>query len=462
MPRAYNDPMPTAGTWRGQGCPARGLCSRPGWWASCALLWFACAVLPVHAQPAAAGDRQGTRGEVPGATTPRAAVALDLTLTFGPEDPGYFNYTDYDESALRLALVSLGASYRLADWLEAVGEVQTANTSRARVSALYLRLRPWPRQALQMSAGRIPPVFGAFARTRYGGENPLISLPLAYQYLSTLRPDAVPESADALLAVRGRGWYVAYPSAGPPPGAGAPPADYEPGAAAPPPEPVGRPGVALVTASRWDTGVVVHAAGEALAITGGVTMGSLSDPRVDENNAGKQIVGRLEWRPNAALVVGLSGARGAFASRAAVQSASTTANGGWPQQALGVDADFSRGHLRVRGEVIASSWRIRTPRPPVLDDPLRAVAATLEARLRVGPRVDLACRGDWIGFSKIAGTLYEGRRTAWDADVARLEAGLSYRVSRRTRVKLVYQHDWRFATTRRTDGFPAAQLAIRF
>lgn len=458
MAAAYNGLMPTRGAWLRQGRVSRGSASRRGWKATCALTALLGSVAPALAQPATGARRSGEQNGAVAAATPRAAVGVDATLTFGPADPAFFNYTDYDENALRLALVSLGASYRLTHWLEAVAELQTANTSRARVSALFVRVTPWRRHPVHLAAGRIPPVFGAFARSRYGSDNPLISAPLAYQYLSTLTPHAVPSSADALLAVRGRGWYVTYPGDTAPPVDD--PSEYDPDSGAAPPT-AGHRGVALVTSSRWDTGIVARVEGAALTVTGGVTLGSLSDPRVDENNAGKQIVGRLTWRPHPALAVGVSAARGAFTSRAA-RGVAGPGTGGSPQQAAGVDVDFSRGHVRVRGEVIRSSWRIRTPLSPRLDDPLAAIAATLEARLRVSPRIDLAARGDWIGFSKIAGTLYGGRPTPWDADVARAEAGVSYRLSRHSRVKVAYQHNWRFAATRRTEGFPAVQLAIRF
>ena len=50
-----------------------------------------------------------------------------------------------------------------------------------------------------IQAGRIPPTFGAFGRHAYGTDNPVIGYPLAYQYLTSLRTDAVPETADDLL-----------------------------------------------------------------------------------------------------------------------------------------------------------------------------------------------------------------------------------------------------------------------
>ena len=48
--------------------------------------------------------------------------------------------------------------------------------------------------------GRIPPTFGAFSRRAYANGNPLIGYPLAYQYLTSLRPDAVPRQRRRVVA----------------------------------------------------------------------------------------------------------------------------------------------------------------------------------------------------------------------------------------------------------------------
>src|SRR5690606_18908187 len=71
--------------------------------------------------------------------------------------------------------------------------------------AAYVRLRPWKDRPFDIQAGRIPPVFGAAGRRIYAADNVLIGYPLAWQYLTVLRSDALPGHADALLAARGRG-----------------------------------------------------------------------------------------------------------------------------------------------------------------------------------------------------------------------------------------------------------------
>ena len=112
-------------------------------------------------------------------------------------------------------------------------EFRSEDVERVRTYALYVRVRPWKKVPFDIQAGRIPPVFGVFGRHSYGADNPLIGYPLAYQYLTSLRPDAIPATADDLLSMRARGWQASYPVG----------------------SQVPSPGVPLVTAYRWDTGV---------------------------------------------------------------------------------------------------------------------------------------------------------------------------------------------------------------
>ena len=121
----------------------------------------------------------------------------------------------------------------------------------------------------------MPPTFGAFTRRVYASENPLIGYPLAYQYLTSLRADALPLNANELLAMRGRGWLSSYSIGNPVPANGLP----------------------LASGFRWDTGVQVHAAGELVDATVSVTTGTLSNPLFRDDNSGRQIAARLSARP---------------------------------------------------------------------------------------------------------------------------------------------------------------------
>src|SRR4029453_11595983 len=92
-----------------------------------------------------------------------------------------------------------------------LAEVRGEDLEHPHVYALYARVRPWRNRSIDFQAGLIPPVFGAFARRRYGSDNPLVGYPLASQYLTSLRSDPVPSPVGDLIATRGSGWLVRYP-----------------------------------------------------------------------------------------------------------------------------------------------------------------------------------------------------------------------------------------------------------
>ena len=198
-------------------------------------------------------------------------LGAEFSATFAPDDPGFFNYTSYEFSALRNLRMGVSAEVRANDHLQVLGEVRLDQGRVLEAYGLFVRVRPWPARRFDIQAGRIPPTFGAMSRTSYGSSNILIGQPLAYQYLMSIRPDALPATNDDLLRMRGRGWLSNFP--------------------------VGNraeaPGLPMVNTSRWDTGVQVHGVTGTFEWTGAVTAGSLSDPRFRDNNTGRQYAGRL-------------------------------------------------------------------------------------------------------------------------------------------------------------------------
>src|SRR5687768_2301071 len=220
-------------------------------------------------------------------------IGTDVSVSLTPQDDtdgAWFNYTDYDHNTLRMFRVAVNADVRITDRVSMLTEIRSENGDAVKPYALYVRVRPWRNRPVDVQAGRIPPTFGAFARREYGAGNPLIGYPLAYQYLTPVRPDALPASTEDVLRMRARGWRPSYP--------------------------IGSlavaPGMPLITAFRWDTGVQVRVGPEPLNASMAITNGTTSDPRTRDNNGGKQIAGRVQWRPNAGLAVGGSAARGAY------------------------------------------------------------------------------------------------------------------------------------------------------
>jgi hypothetical protein len=406
--------------------------------------WRRLTALLIVVSGSAAGARAQGLPEGP-ITTARGTVTVGgaVTATVGSRDDiAFFNYTDYEHNALRMLRVSLSGMWRPAPQLAFLTEVRSEDAEHAIPYALYVRVRPWKRRAFDVQAGRIPPVFGAFVRRSYGADNPLIGYPLAYQYLTSIRSDAVPFTADDLLAMRARGWRASYPVGMTAPG----------------------PGVPLVSAYRWDTGVQARATGARAEAAIAVTSGTLANPRVDDDNRGKQVSGRVAWKPVVGLVLGASAARGQFLTTTLEDGlAALTTPQPHAQRALGLDAEYSRGYWIVRGEAIESRWNLPGLAAPWIDAPLWARAGFVETRYRITPRFFAAARADRLTFSKIQGQrLFAGVPTPWDAPVTRVEAGGGVYLQRNLTLRAVVQRNWRDAGRVKTRTFLSAQIAYWF
>jgi hypothetical protein len=391
---------------------------------------LACLLVVCPASPARA---QTLPSEPIALANGRVTVSGDISAAYACEpseshvcdaDNGFFNYTDYGHSTLRMFRVDVIAAVKAGPHFTVLGEIRSENLGTVRPYALYLRIRPWLNRDFDIQVGRVPPTFGAFARRTYANDNPLIGYPLAYQYLTTLRPDALPASADELLRKRSLGWLLRY-SVG---------------------EPSFDTGVPLVNAFRWDTGVQAHATVGIVSATAAVTTGTVSNPLFSDDNQGRQLAGRLELRPVAGLIVGTSGARGAFVGQAAARAAlGESGDAEFMQTAWGGDAEYSRDHYLLRVETIVSRWQMPiaafTPAGQVaVQSPLSALSVSLEGRYKVRPGLYVASRYDHLAFSDESGA---AGPLPWDAPVTRIEAGVGYSIQRNLLLKVSVQDNHR-------------------
>src|SRR5260370_35370117 len=98
----------------------------------------------------------------------------------------------------------------------------------------------------------------------------------------------------------------------------------------------------LVNAERWDVGVEVRIGSEPLELAAALTQGTLSHPRIQDDNDGKQVSARLAWRPMVGLAPGLSGARRPDGAREAPDARPPEARRPLPPPAAGVTAGHAR------------------------------------------------------------------------------------------------------------------------
>ena len=145
----------------------------------------------------------------------RVVLGADLSVSMSTEtdkaaDPthaGWFNYTDYEHSTMRMARIGVTADVRLADRMSFLTELRSENGDAPRPYALFVRVKLFKSRAVDIQAGRIPPTFGAFARRNYSSDTPLIGYPLAYLY--TLAPPKL-QRVMILLIVLPMSWLALY------------------------------------------------------------------------------------------------------------------------------------------------------------------------------------------------------------------------------------------------------------
>ena len=388
----------------------------------------------------AAAAAQGVPSEPVSVMGGRLVFSGEAALTFGtPDHESYFNYTDYERNALRNLRLSLAGIWQPSDRLAFVGEFRSEDFESAGAYAAYVRLRPWRDRSFDIQAGRIPPVFGAYGRRSYNSDRTLIGYPLGYQYLTSLRTDAVPATADDLLAMRARGWRSTFPVGSQEPDAGVP----------------------LISAFRWDTGVQARWSGVHADAAFSVTTGTLSRPRIADDNDSKQLSARIGVKPVAGLIAGISGAHGGWVSDSVPLPAGQS-RGALSQTAFGADAEYSRDYWLVRGEMVWSRWRLPFVTAPPEGPTLDARAMWIEGRYRITPRWYAAVRADRLDFSKITGSLFGEVPTPWEAPTLRYEAGGGYYVMRNVIVRAAVQHNIREGGRVRSRTFLTGQVAYWF
>jgi hypothetical protein len=368
----------------------------------------------------------------------RLAIGGEASVAISPADEGFFNYTDYQHNGLQRALAGAIVSFRFDDHLSALGEFRIANDGSTAPYAWYVRIRPWTDRPFDIQIGRIPPTFGAFARHSYASENPLIGYPLAYQYLTSLRTDAVPGNSHDLRRMRGRGWLSQFPVGSPIPDGGLP----------------------IIAGLRWDTGVQVRFGDDAIQAAVAVTTGTLSNPRLDDDNGGRQVSARVGYKPVVGLEVGISFAQGEYLARELLGALPMDARDTtYDQRATGIDLEYSRGYWLVRGEIIHNQWQVPRLASPAIIEPLGVLSTEVEGRYKILPGAYVAARFDRLGFSEL--TSLDDRPT-WDANVKRVEIGGGYSLSRQLVLKASFQYNWRDGGRVRENRLASTQLLFWF
>ena len=340
------------------------------------------------------GAARANRSRSPAGTS---CSAPRSSATFAPDDPGFFNYTE-----LRIQRAAQPPARRVG------GDSRQRSRAGARRSPARSRRRV-------LEAVRVVRAHAAVAGAplRHPGRPHSADLrrdvadglrqqqhpdrPAARLSVPDVAPaDALPATADDLLRMRGRGWLSNFPVG----------------------NTVAGPGLPLVNTSRWDTGVQVHGVDGHVEWTGAVTTGSLSDPRVSDNNGGRSSPAASWCGRLPAMALGVSASRGAWLNeRSRATVAGATARGRVAAGAFGVDAEYLARAVpgARRGDSIgvdAAGVRRRCSSTSRWSRSRRSSRAAT----RSCPGFYVAARGERLGFSTVRGE--RGLADMGGADVA--------------------------------------------
>lgn len=375
---------------------------------------------------------------------PPAAAASDLDLRGLFETVAAQRGHAYDtnlltrgDSPLDAASVRLFVDGRVNDRLTVFSQFVMRDASDPYVDGAYLSYTPFPERDLHVLAGKLPWAIGTWGPRTYSNRNPLIGIPLMYQYHSSLLWYEVVPSADVLLAAAATGQYgVNY-------------FGYAEGR-----------GMPIVDDCYWDVGLTVTGSRRPLEYALGVTAGTPGwGSTMQDENSGKTVLGRLGVAPLPGVRFGVSGAYGPYlvAGLQPLMPSGRSVND-YRQKLVMADLELLVDRVELRAEGARNTWET-----PTVGD-LEVKSAYAELKYAFGFGAFLAGRWDVLRFGEIAAS--GGGRYRWDSDVSRIEAGVGYRFTPEVVGKVVHQrtrleNEYAPAKNHRL-GLYAAQVSVSF
>ena len=284
----------------------------------------------------------------------------------------------------------------------------------ARVDEYFLRYTPFDSNVLNFQAGRFATVFGGWVAQHDPFDTPFLSAPLPYSQILAVNirnPDA---NSAQVIAQRNRNQI---------------------------------PGLFETSKSLWASVIWGPSYGSGLAISGQsqhldyaleVKNIPLTEQATDWDSSWSRLEhptwsGRIGYRPDASLALGISASRGPYLSLDAVSLLPAgTDLGDFPYTSIGADFRWAAGHFIVTGELIASEYT-------GLDDlPLRNLSYYGEVRWKASPSLFLAARWGQSLNDKIRAP--DGEQVRWSPNLWRVSMAAGWRVTPDFLIKGEFNH----------------------
>jgi hypothetical protein len=352
----------------------------------------------------------------------RGLVDIVGTDVGGNRDLNTVNTNDSNFDALRSRLFVEGQRGNTSVYLQFLVSPESYNEFR--FFGGYLMHRPLEDRNVFLQAGLVPLNDGIWAPHTYSNKNPLVGIPMAQYWKTTMAYTMMPQDLDQVFAMRGRGQqgFVYADSSG---------VRGQPYATAP-----------VVYDNCWNYGAFALGTLGRVEFALGVTLGAPSSPvQGSDINDNLALHAKLGYAFTPGLKLWLSGARGAYLDRTVEPylPAGTTVND-YFQDLFIVSGEWQWWRMSMMGE-----WYLNHYDTPVRADGLSNQSYYLQAVYSLAAGWDVALRYDAMRFEEV--TSGSGVRQTWDENTQRWEGGLGYHVTRDLFVKGVAQatrgdEDW--------------------
>jgi hypothetical protein len=309
----------------------------------------------------------------------------------------------------------------ISDHVSALTTVRAGQDQPITVDYAAIRITDITALHLNAQAGLFDLPFGNLRERRFPRRNFLYSLPLLYEYETSL-PDRPTTDAE-ILAARGKGG-----------------------------------GMPLLDGGLYDLGAMIFGSWGILDYSFAVSSGTISSTTYATQNANSDVgtVARLAVTPFTGFTLGAAYAQGAYMEESGTPTPETINVNNYHQQAVELDLEFSYGHLLLNGEAVFNRW----PAPlSAGDQNLDLFGYFVEGKYAILPRLYVALRMNGLQFGHAT---LDQQVQRWDYNVSELEGGVGYFLERDVLLKLVRRETRTFGGTNPKDGLTVLQLAVAY
>jgi hypothetical protein len=299
------------------------------------------------------------------------------------------------------------------------------NGAQIRLDEYALRITPWQDGRMTLQIGKFATVISRWVQRHLSWDNPFITAPLAYEYVTAISDVEAPYGAYNFQRHLDRKYEYNPLIWGP---------SYASGASL-----SGR-------LEQFDYAVEIKNA----ALTSRPESWNLSEVGLDHPT----ISARVGFRPNEMWNFGVSFSRGPYLRSETEPGLYGMSRFDFHQTLVGQDASFEWHHLQIWAEVYEARFEV-----PYIGD-ADTLSYFVEAKYKFAPQWFAAVRWNQQFFGDVPDAY--GGTQSWGPTVSRIETAIAYRFTENMQLKLQYNFEHESREPREAEHLFATQFTVRF